>query len=314
MIHAVPGLLVLLATVLVGPSMAITLTIPLMIAGVAVALALKRSFRGKTYVLLGLLVLMFAQSIVFLLLDFTHALPRPPPPPVHSGWELWQIFPALFILNSGVVAIGTLAAGLAAVFFEFGKSRFDMSKSLPELRFEPAPSDVSGTVSRLARVAGINPPEALLVDSGIPSAFTIRAKRKYSLAVSVGLLESLEPDEIEACIAHEIAHLKNRDFRVRALATLTKLALFARPPSYLIEPAIYRAREFLADETAAKMIGGPKALVSALAKLKQPTVSALLPMPRSVVTCNLTETRRIRRFLGKHPSLDSRIKMLEEMK
>jgi heat shock protein HtpX len=307
----------------------LSLTILVVLACIAIALVPRRSFRGRTYVLLGLLFLMFAQSAIFLMLnlthplpgafflrlDLTHTLPRPPPPPpVQSGLGLWSIFQTLFIVNSGVVAIGSLAAGLAALFFEFGKSRFDMSKSLPELRFEPAPIDVSDTVRRLAGVANVSPPEALLVDSGVPSAFTIRAGRKYSLAVSVGLLESLDPREVEACIAHEIAHLKNKDFRIRALATLGKLALFARPPSYLIEPAIYRAREFLADETAARMLGGAEALISALSKLVQSDTMRAGPLPKSLVTCNLAEPRRVRRFLGKHPSLESRIKILREMR
>jgi len=315
MIHPIPGLFVLLGLVLVGPSMSMNITIGAMLCGVATVLALKRSFRGRTYVLLGLLFVMFAESAIFLALDFTHALPRPPPPPpIHSGFELWPIFSALFILNTGVVAAGTLAAGLAALFFEFGKSRFDMSKALPELKFEPASIYVSNTVKRLAGIAGISPPEALLVDSGIPSAFTIRAAGKYSLAVSVGLLESLDPSEVEACIAHEIAHLKNKDFRIRALATLGKVALFARPPSYLIEPAIYRAREFLADETAARMIGGPGALISALSKLKESATTASAPLPKSVTICSLAETGKLRRFLGKHPSLETRIRILQEMR
>lgn len=313
MIHPVPGLFVLIAMFLVGPSRSGFLTIPVMIAGVVIALALRRSYRERTYVLLGLLMLMFSQSILLLILDLSRTLPRAPPP-IHSGWELWPIFSAMFVVNSGVVAIGALVAGLAALFFEFGKSRFDMSKTLPELKFEPAPTDLKATVDKLAGVAGIDPPETVLVDSGIPSAFTIRANRTYSIGVSVGLLESLDATEVEACIAHEIAHLKNKDFRVRAIATLAKLALFARPPSYLIEPAIYRAREFLADETAAKMVGGPTSLISALSKLKE-SVTNTFPSTRShMMICNLAETRRLHELLGKHPSLESRIRMLQEMK
>lgn len=72
--------------------------------------------------------------------------------------------------------------------------------------------------------------------------FTVRANRRYTIAASIGLLESLSEKEVEACLAHEVAHLKNRDFIVRAIATVSKLAVFARPVGYFVEPAVYRAR------------------------------------------------------------------------
>jgi len=313
MIPHLPGFFVLLSILLVGPSMPLGLAIDAMAAGAAVAFALRRSFRARTYVLLSLLILMFCQSILALIISFTHPA-LPPPPPTHAVSHLWSIFffTAVMAVNSSLVAIGALAAGCAALFFEFGKSRSGISKNLPQFSFEIAPAEVQNIVRKLSDVAGIAPPEALIVDSGVPSAFTIRAERKYSLAVSVGLLESLDSTEVEACVAHEIAHLRNKDFRVRTMATLAKLALFARPPSYFLEPAIYRAREFLADETAARMIGGPNALISALSKLNESATLALLPT--SVTTCNLTGTGRLREFFGKHPSLESRIKMLREMR
>jgi heat shock protein HtpX len=310
MIPHLPGFFVLLSLLLVGPSMPLGLTIDALAAGVAVAFALGRSYRGRTYVLLSLLILMFVQSILALTIGFTHPT-LPPPPETHPASQLWPIFSALIAVNSGLIAVGALAAGCAALFFEFGKSRFGISTTLPQFSFETATPEVQNMVKRLSDVAGIVPPEALIVDSGVPSAFTIRADRRYSLAVSVGLLESLDSAEVEACIAHEIAHLKNRDFRVRSIATLAKLALFARPPSYFLEPAIYRAREFLADETAARMIGGPRALISALSKLSESTTIALVSA--SVTTCNLTGTGRLREFFGKHPSLKSRITVLQEM-
>lgn len=315
-VHFIPRFFVLLTMVLIGPAIPRTLTTAAIVAvavGLIGAFALKRSFRGRTAVLLGVLVLMVVQSLVFVTFSLSNALTRSPPPE-HLADNLWPLFSALFIVNSGAAFVGALAAGCAALFVEFGKSRLDMSKALPDLKFIDAPAEVSDTVKRLADLAGISPPEAVLVDTGTPSAFTIRANRKYSIAVSVGLLESLDPSEVEACIAHEIAHLKNKDFRIRAVATLAKVALFTRPPSYLIEPAIYRAREFLADETAAKMIGGPNSLVSALSKLKDSIATVSQSTPNSMCTCNLAGTSRLHMVFGKHPSLGSRIKVLQEMR
>lgn len=312
MIHLIPGFFVLLTTVLIGPSIHRTLAVTgIIVAGLISAFALNRSFRWRTTALLGVMILMVVQSLVFVTFSLSNALTRSPPPE-HFADGLWPLFSALFMLNSGAAFVGALAAGCAALFVEFGKSRLDMSKALPELKFIDAPAEVSDTVKRLADLAGISPPETVLVDTGTPSAFTIRANRKYSIAVSVGLLESLDAGEVEACIAHEIAHLKNKDFRVRALATLAKVALFARPLCYLIEPAIYRAREFFADETAAKMIGGPNSLVSALSKLRESTTMTSQSIPNTICTCNLVGASNLHKIFGKHPSLEARIKMLQE--
>jgi len=163
-------------------------------------------------------------------------------------------------------------------------------------------------------LAGVPPPEIWLVDSGVPSAFTVWANRKYSIALSVGLLESLDDREVEACIAHEISHLRNRDFTVRLLATLAKIALFAKPLSYLIEPAIYRAREFLADKTAAQLVGGPDALISALAKLKDSGSCARASPPGLACVCNLNGGKGLLGILDKQPDLAARIEMLRKVK
>lgn len=315
-VHFIPRFFVFLTMILIGPSIPRALTAAALVAvavGLIGAFALKRSFRGRTTVLLGVLVLMVVQSLVFITFSLANVLTTSPEPE-HLADSLWPLFSTLFIVNSGAAFVGALAAGCAALFVEFGKSRLDMSKALPELKFVDAPAEVSDTVKRLADIVGISSPETVLVDTGTPSAFTIRANRKYSIAVSVGLLESLNPNEVEACIAHEIAHLKNNDFRIRALATLAKVALFARPPSYLIEPAIYRAREFLADETAAKMIGGPNSLVSALSKLEESITIVSQSIPNSMCTCNLAGGSSLHKIFGKHPSLESRIKVLQEMR
>jgi len=132
------------------------------------------------------------------------------------------------------------------------------------------------------------------------------------VTVSVGLLESLEKSEVEACLAHEIAHLKNNDFAVRFLATLAKVALFARPLSYFLEPAVYRAREFLADSTAAELVGGPDALISAFSKLNDSS-NLESDLPSSACVCGLKGRRRLFGIFDKHPTLEDRLRILREM-
>jgi heat shock protein HtpX len=205
-----------------------------------------------------------------------------------------------------------LAALCAAVFIEFGKSRVSLSEAFPQFIFLEAPPAIKQMVSRLASVAGISTPGVSLMDSGEPSAFTVRTNRKYVVTVSVGLLESLEDSEIEACIAHEIAHLKNNDFRIRFSATIARIALFTRPLSYFLEPAVYRAREFLADSTAAKLLGSPDALIMAFSKLQECEIETNLP--GSTCVCQLNARKGFLRIFDKHPALEERIRLLREMK
>jgi heat shock protein HtpX len=158
-------------------------------------------------------------------------------------------------------------------------------------------------------------PEVYLVDSGTPQAFTVRSKSKSVIALSVGALECFETKEIEACIAHEMAHIKDNDFMIRFLATLGKVAVFSKPMSYLIEAAIYRACEFQADRTAASLIGGSDALISVLTKLCELNSHSSIPVTTgSVCTCMLSRSIGVRTILDKHPSFESRIKQLSELK
>ena len=135
------------------------------------------------------------------------------------------------------------------------------------------------------------------------------------MAVSVGLFESLNAEELEACLAHELSHLKNRDFIVRFLATMGKVGLFSRPWGYLIEPAIYRDRELLADKTAAEMLGGPKALISALTKIRESQTYEFNQSGSIGMTClfSLVSNNRLMQLFDKHPAISARIRALEEM-
>jgi heat shock protein HtpX len=127
----------------------------------------------------------------------------------------------------------------------------------------------------------------------------------------VGLLESLSTKELDACLAHELSHVKNNDFSVRSFATAARVALFAHPLSHLIEPAVYRAREFLADRTAADL-AERGALISALSKLQES--QNYVAARRSIGTACLfgcVGTNPLLRLFDKHPTLEKRIRVLQ---
>jgi heat shock protein HtpX len=304
---------IFLASVVIGPSGPVMWSVGITVVGLVTALALRRSFQGRTIVLLGILVMMLADGLLFVLVSsHIYLLGRAS---IHMAGPSWNPFSILQTVNLGVAVIGGIAAACVGLFISFKSSRIGVSKMFPRLDFlEMAPVKIKETVKRLSNLAGVTPPEVWLVDSGVPSAFTVCANRRYSVALSIGLLESLDDREIEACIAHEISHLKNGDFTVRLLATLAKVALFAKPLSYLIEPAIYRAREFLADRTAAGLIGGPDALISALSKLKDSNSLAAASPQGLACVCNLGGGKSLFRLLDKQPDLVTRIKTLQEMK
>lgn len=315
MIEHVPRFFMILTWLFLGPISPHAILAPLMVVltlfALSLALFLKRSFQKKSIILLCALVLMFYQSLQLIVMGVHVEL-------MHSdqiGEGIRHFFSIFIDINLGLAIIGVVAAFGIAAYVEFGKSRLPLTKLFPQYHFLEAPPHVQQSVNRLAATAGVQPPQVSLMDSGIPWAFITRSKLGFVLAVSVGLLESLKPAEIEACLAHEISHLKNRDFTLRFFATMAKVGLFARPLSYLIEPAIYRAREHLADDTASKLIGGPGALVSALSKIREAHYEAATPSASIEMTCLFhSGGGRLSRVFNKQPTLDARIRVLQEIR
>lgn len=315
----VPRLFLIVAWVLLGPmndrafhGVPPAILLALTLVGVGSAIALRRSSRGRSIALLGVLAFMFYQSLQLVVLGLHVELMRPDPVAV----GIRHFFSFFFDVNIGLAIVGALAAFGAAVYLEFGKSRLPLANLFPEMRFVKAPSQVIQNVNRLCKIAGVSPPPKVsLIDSGSPCAFITRSKQGFVMAVSVGLLETLDAEELDACLAHELSHLKNRDFLVRFLATMAKVGLFARPLSYIIEPAVYRARELLADKTASELVGGPSALISALSKLRE-SQDYMLTQPGSIeMAClfNPIGKNRMTQLFDKHPTIDARIKALQEM-
>jgi heat shock protein HtpX len=310
MIPFLPRYLIFISLLIVGPSRFAIPTIGLTVLGIMLVLFLRRFHHERSLALLGIFGLMLAESVFVVGLTVHFMFNGEPTRPIVASRGFFELFHYLSISE---IVLGAIGAGCAAVFIEFGKSRMSLAKAFPQVTFLEPPAEIRNTITRLADAANIAAPDVCLVDSGQPTAFTVRANRRYTITLSVGLLESLETSEVEACLAHEIAHLKNNDFTIRFVATLAKVALFARPLSYLLEPAVYRAREFLADSTAAKLVGGPGTLLSALSQLRESS-EVDTAIHSSSCLCNLTAPRRFCGVFDKHPALEDRLKALREMK
>ncbi|WP_456422121.1 zinc metalloprotease HtpX [Thermococcus sp.] len=157
-------------------------------------------------------------------------------------------------------------------------------------------------VRNLAERAGLPMPRIAIIPSETPNAFATGRNPKHAVvAVTQGLLRILNRDELEGVLGHELTHIKNRDILIGTIAAamagaIMQLAYWARwiaifgsyddrdgdniiaailvavlapIAAMLIQAAISRSREFLADEGGAKLSGKPWALASALLKIEQ---------------------------------------------
>jgi len=208
-----------------------------------------------------------------------------------------------------------------------------------------------GTVERLAGKAGISMPEVAIFPSPEPNAFATGANRNKALvAVSVGLLENMRPDEIEAVLGHEIGHVANGDMVTLSLVqgVVNTFVLFlARLAGFFVDRVVLknerglgigywvttiiadivlgilasaivmwfsRYREFRADAAGAELAGRDK-MIAALQRLKR---AQEMPstMPDSLVAFGINPgvRRGLRAMFATHPPLDDRIAALQAMR
>jgi heat shock protein HtpX len=200
-----------------------------------------------------------------------------------------------------------------------------------------------GIVRGLADRAGLPMPRVYLIDSPHPNAFaTGRNPENAAVAATVGLLRILDRDEVEAVMAHELAHVKNRDTLVMtmtatiagAISMLANFGMFFRGgdgrgnvlamllavivapfAAMIVQLAISRTREYGADRGGAEICRNPRALATALAKLH--AGAARIPSPvtaRNPAAASLYIVPGLGRGLfSTHPPTEDRIAALEAM-
>lgn len=129
---------------------------------------------------------------------------------------------------------GLTAVGLVVAYLAGGRAAL-RSVGARKVDREAAP-DLYGRVERLARTAGMEPPAVAVVDSPVPNAFaTGRSVDDATVAVTEGLRERLDGDELDAVLAHEVAHVRNRDVAVMSVAYLLPTV------TYVVSSATYAA-------------------------------------------------------------------------
>lgn len=207
-------------------------------------------------------------------------------------------------------------------------------------------------VEKLASKAELPMPKVYIMENPTPNAFaTGRNPNNSAVAVTTGIMKILNREELEGVIAHELTHIKNRDILVGTIAatlvgTITFLArmagyaamfggssrdndrsgnafyqlallIIAPIAAVLIQMAISRSREYMADEGGAQISGKPMGLANALGKLSQ--ANKMIPMAHAgassahMFIVNPLSGKSMMKLFSTHPPIEERIERLKEI-
>lgn len=250
---------------------------------------------------------------------------------------------------------GIIIAFVLAMVMNFGSFWFSDKIVLSmyrarEVSPQQAP-ELYSIVRRLVQRAGLPMPRVYIIPTEAPNAFaTGRNPKHAAVAVTTGLLNTLESHEIEAVIGHELAHVKHRDTLVSTIAAtmagaITMLATMARWTAIfggiggddddgggifgfilmailapiaasLIQLAISRSREYAADRGGAEISGEPLALANALRKMD--SIAQRRPLAANPSAVHMFIVNPLRRdfvssLFRTHPAIQKRIARLEAM-
>lgn len=261
---------------------------------------------------------------------------------------------ALFMTIGGMAGgqQGMVIALLFALVTNFFSYWYSDSMVLKMYRAQPLSQENAPELfqmaAQLSQHAGIPQPRLYLIETDQPNAFaTGRNPEHGAVAFSRGLLSMLNSDEIAGVMAHEMAHIKNRDTLTMtvtatlsgAISALANFAMFfggrnregerGNPAAMLlvsllaplaatiVQMAISRRREYAADATGAEICGNPMALASALRKIHNGSqridneIAEGHPATAHLFIANPLHLRRIGGLFSTHPDMESRIAALE---
>ena len=270
----------------------------------------------------------------------------------------------LALLTGIFVAMGALLGGESGMVIAFvialGMNVFSLWQSdkivlrmygAQEVDASTAP-ELYTTVQQLAARAELPMPRVYVMNSPQPNAFaTGRGPSSAAVAVSTGLLEALSPEEVAGVMAHELAHIKNRDTltmtvaatiggaismfanmlqfgmifggnrdgnRVGWLGTLATI-IIAPLAAMLVQMAISRSREYQADHIGALIVGNPRWLASALEKIQafarripNPAAEAV-PATAHMFIINPLTGQGVDNLFSTYPNTENRIAELEKL-
>jgi heat shock protein HtpX len=269
---------------------------------------------------------------------------------------LLGVLTALLVIIGGAVGgqNGMLIAFVMAIAMNFASYWFSDKIVLAMYGAQPIEESQApglyGMVRRLALRAGIPMPRVYLIATDTPNAFaTGRNPEHAAVAVTEGIMRILNDEELEGVLAHELAHVKNRDILISTIAAtlagaVTYLAhmaqwamfwgrhddeeggnplggllmiILAPIAAMLVQMAVSRAREYQADATGARLAGRTWGLAGALEKLH--VASQALPMHANPATAHLfivnpLTGQSLMTLFSTHPPIEERIARLRGMR
>ena len=271
----------------------------------------------------------------------------------------------LATLTGLLVVMGRVIGGNVGMVFAFGLavvmnfSAYWFSDQIAlkmagarEVSPEEAPQ-LHGIVEELAYRANLPRPRVAVVESQAPNAFATGRDPNHALvAVTTGILQILNRDELLAVLGHELGHVRNRDILITSIAAtlagaitmvaqmlqfaaffgglggrsddgegtnpIAALAMIILAPiaALLIQMAVSRSREYGADVTGAQIVGDPLALASALEKLEAWSQRVPLDVNPAVAPLFIVNPLRgqlVASLFSTHPPIEERIKRLRQL-
>lgn len=255
----------------------------------------------------------------------------------------------------GVVPGAAFSTILAAVWFPvvwFGGPRLTLAASRARRADPERDRMLVNVVEEMAIAAGMPPPQVWIIEDTAPNAFaTGRDARTAMVAVTTGLYDKLDRDELQGVIAHELSHIRNEDVRYATLVAVTVgvvallcdaalrgmrfgagrrgsrkggggavilllalvLAILAPLSARLLQAAISRRRETLADLSGAELTRYPEALARALEKIAadpEPLEAANRATAPLYIVNPLTKLSRAASLFSTHPPTEERVRLL----
>jgi len=249
-------------------------------------------------------------------------------------------------LGGGLLMMGVFFAGFSLVQWYFSDRLTLWSMGAERVSEAEAPQ-LHATIERLSQQADLPKPTVAIADTQVPNAFaTGRSKNHAAVCVTTGLQRSLDQEELEGVLAHELAHIKNRDMAVMTVASMLGTLAFIvvrwgwlfggrnrnQAPiwvailvsivvwivSFILIRALSRYREYAADRGAAAITGQPAALASALRKIagrmdRVPDEDLREQAEMNAFFIIPIKSGFIGRLFSTHPSTEKRVERLSEL-
>ena len=241
------------------------------------------------------------------------------------GWQLGglQVL-SLFVFCALLLAVGA--------YWQFDRVVLGMVGAR-ELPVGEAPL-LHSTLERLAAIAGVAKPRLYLIPDGLPrSLATGRGPRGSTIAVSSGLVSACPPAELEGVLAHELAHVRNRDVALQTAVVVLAVSLIAlsriggwleRSLLFVLGPVaaacvhllLSPKREYEADRAAAEICGSPHGLADALLRLEQAAELvefSASPATEPLYPFNPFMEEGLAALFVTHPPLGKRVQRLRDL-